>query len=32
MVKAYISQPMSDKTDKEIQAVRAAAVARIKEI
>ncbi len=32
MVKAFISQPMRDKTNKEIESERAAAVARIKEI
>ncbi len=32
MVKAYISQPMRDKSNEEIKAERAAAVARIKEI
>ena len=32
MVKAFISQPMRDKSNEEIEAVRAAAVARIKEI
>ena len=32
MVKAYISQPMRDKSNEEIETVRAAAVARIKEI
>ena len=32
MVKAFISQPMRDKTNDEIESERAAAVARIKEI
>lgn len=32
MVKAFISQPMRDKTNEEIEYERAAAVARIKEI
>lgn len=32
MVKAFISQPMRDKSNEEIEAERAAAVARIKEI
>jgi hypothetical protein len=32
MVKAFISQPMRDKTNEEIESERAAAVARIKEI
>ena len=32
MVKAFISQPMRDKTNEKIEAERAAAVARIKEI